>query len=53
MIRRMILTALTVTVLLTIAGCGTGLFEKFGDAADHCTFDWGETGRLELTLQCT
>ncbi len=52
MITRKVWTALTVAVLLAIAGCGTGAFEKLGDAADHCVFEWGTEGRLQLGLQC-
>lgn len=52
MLLRKIFRTELLALCLLFAGCGTGAFEKLGDVADHCEFEWGEAGRLELNLQC-
>lgn len=52
MLSRKIFSLCLLLICLTVAGCGTGLFDKLADLPGHCRFEPGTEGLLEVTLQC-
>lgn len=51
MFKKLLSLLILLTVLSTV-GCNTGFMEKLGDITDHCEFNWGTEGRLDLSYRC-
>lgn len=44
--------SLLLGLILTLAGCGSGAFERLGDIPDHCKITPAAQGWIDLNLQC-
>lgn len=49
---RRILTVLVLGIALTVAGCGSGTFDRLGDIPDHCKIGPAQQGWIDLNLTC-
>lgn len=50
--KRTLFGSLLLGITLTLAGCGSGAFDRLGDIPDHCKIGPAAQGWIDLRLQC-